>query len=81
MEIHTLTADVQRGRHTVALGGYGAETLCHFILDHAGMTDAPRDQQARTLQAWLLENRPSPLLRADLTANGFAHLLRASISP
>lgn len=57
------------------LGGYGPETQCYFILDEAGVADAPRPRQAAALRHWLASHRPSPALRADLRESGFAGLL------
>lgn len=77
LELHLLASGMQPSDEDTDITAYvyGDATLCYFILDEAGVADAPYDRQTDALRRWLAVNRPSPALRADLNANGFGHLL------
>ena len=76
LELHVLASDIRVSpRMLKPIGGYGPATLCFFIVDDAGLIDAPDDQQAEVLRGWLKQYRPSPALRADMRACGFGYLL------
>lgn len=76
LEVHMLASGVRKSPRALAsIGGYGPATLCFFIVDDAGLLDAPDEQQAEALRRWLQQHRPSPVLRADIRACGFGYLL------
>ena len=76
LELRVMTADVKATTDAATIDEhYGDETLCYFVLDDAGVADAPHERQADALARWLRTNRPSPSLRTDMRINGFGYLL------
>lgn len=58
-----------------AAAGFGDATLCYFILDEAGVCEAPWVQQWNAMRRWLDYNTPGPALRVDMRVCGFGELL------
>ena len=76
LELRVMAADVKATTDAGMIDErYGDATLCYFVLDDAGVADAPQERQADALARWLLTNRPGPSLRTDMRLNGFGYLL------
>lgn len=74
--IRVLVAGIGIKRRTSqSVPEFGDATLCYFILDDAGASDAPRAAQMTVLRQWLAHHVPGPSLRFDLHECGFGELL------
>jgi hypothetical protein len=76
LELHVIASAVRSTPQLAyPVGGYGEATLCFFVFDDAGVTEAGHDEQAAALLSWLRGHRPSPVLRFDMHRCGFGYLL------